>query len=619
MRPWRRFPWLPAALVAFATLAGTAAAEVPQTLHFQSYLTDRDGQPVFDTVELKIRLFDGPGADAEVLFEEAHDQEVEFGLLNAEIGSVETLDPTIFDGGAVYLEMQVNGEVLGPRHKLASVPYALRAANALSEDQIRDALHSELAPSDCSEGETVEKAADGSWTCAPMAAGPQGPQGDVGPVGPQGPAGPQGDTGAVGPTGPQGPQGTQGATGPQGAAGPQGPAGPKGDTGDAGAVGATGAQGPQGPKGDTGNTGAAGAQGPQGPKGDTGAVGATGPQGATGAAGPQGPQGATGAAGPQGPQGDPGPAGAVGATGAQGPAGSTGATGPQGPAGPAGDSRVYGAGTAGALTVSASTDWTVAPPTDGDFQFTNLTIDSGVTLVVPSGTVIRCTGTFTNNGTVVVADGAPGERWFGNPDGFPSVAGHSFGGGAALPSQTLRQILNPGSFAGGNGSRGNGSPDNDGGAAAGSLVIRAQGGIVNAGLISATGGDGQPGDGNDDGGGGGAGGFIVLASDVGITNSSLIDASGGDGANGDPGDCGGGGGGGGVVHLVSPNANGVGGVVLVSGGSAGTGICSCCGGPVGGALGGNGGRGADDSLSATAGSSGQLFRTETASAGALFL
>lgn len=59
------------------------------------------------------------------LFTETH-AGVQFsdGLANIEIGSVETLDPSIF-AQPLWMEIEVNGEVLTPRQKLLGSPYAM--------------------------------------------------------------------------------------------------------------------------------------------------------------------------------------------------------------------------------------------------------------------------------------------------------------------------------------------------------------------------------------------------------------------------------------------------------------------------------------------------------------
>src|SRR5712692_10304351 len=63
-----------------------------------------------------------------------------------------------------------------------------------------------------------------------------------------------------------------------------------------------------------------------------------------------------------------------------------------------------GDGSAGNLTVSVSQNWDTTPPVNPNFA--NITINSGQTLTVPAGTTIRCSGTFTNNGTLTVLTGA---------------------------------------------------------------------------------------------------------------------------------------------------------------------------------------------------------------------
>ncbi len=413
-----------------------------------------------------------------------------------------------------------------------------------------------------------------------------------------GPAGPKGDSGDAGPVGPQG---DPGPTGPQG---DPGPAGPQGDPG------------PAGPQGDPGPTGPQGDPGPTGPQGDPGP---TGPQGDPGPAGPQGDPG------PTGPQGDPGPAGP------QGDPGATGATGPAGPQGPAGaGSSAYGDGSAGNLVVAGNTDWSTTPPANGNFQFGNCTIGAGAVLTVPSGTVIRCSGSFTNQGTITVDFGVPALVWAGNLDPFPAERGLAMNtpgrGGAltgarAFPVPVLRNILNPGPYAGGNGERGNGSPDNDGGAGGGSLVILAEGGIMNSGLIAADGGDAPDPTCDCGAAGGGGGGFIILGAAANIDNGGgTIRCTGGDGgdalAGGD--DHGGGGGGGGVIHLLGPNGNSVGGALTVSGGAAGADRGNGSDAGSGSAMGGRGGDGGEDGFAPTAGSAGVIIRSQMADPGSLF-
>ncbi len=319
---------------------------------------------------------------------------------------------------------------------------------------------------------------------------------------------------------------------------------------------------------------------------------------------------------------------------------------PGGGSGPTG----YGDGSSGALVISTSQDWTDAggdAPANDSLQFTDFTINSGQTLTVPSGTVILCTGTFVNNGTLVVN---PGYQRSLTTALLTDVAKNEPGANRTAPGNwnvpgiphdrsTMRRLLNPGPIAGQQGGQGN--LFNVGGDGGGSLVIRCAGGISNNGSISASGSDAEAvGDGanciftvgctglagasdiDDDtrgGGGGGGGGLIILGS-AGTIVTGSIDLSGGNGANGGNSTVstsGGGGGGGGVLHLLGPAASTTSTAsVNVSGGTRGLStiasgaLCSneadtTCGitrsGGVGGSMGGRGGLGGSGSSGSNSG------------------
>jgi hypothetical protein len=344
-----------------------------------------------------------------------------------------------------------------------------------------------------------------------------------------------------------------------------------------------------------------------------------------------------------------------------GPGGATGATGVDG------QLRVYGNGSAGAKTVSADEHLgsALAVHEALNLQYTDFTVDSGKTLTVPSGTVIRCTGTFTNNGTIVVNAGTyganarglftnndyeearapahPGISGRGAGDGswtnLPSGSGDVLGGagGLGLDSVQAAFLLKPGSFGGGAGAAGGPSvltlsafppvvlDVNWGSSGGGSFVVVAKNGIVNKGAISANGSTGFG------GGGGGGGGVVILASQTSVSAAvgSAIEAKGGAGQNavgfhiadlsvGDVGAVGaGGGGGGGIVHLIAPTVSSNG-TITVTGGAKGStsgvtaGSAMRFGGGGGGACGGTGGQGgsisaAGAALEASAGNDGVYF------------
>lgn len=291
--------------------------------------------------------------------------------------------------------------------------------------------------------------------------------------------------------------------------------------------------------------------------------------------------------------------------GAQGPAGAPGAAGPQGPQGPAGALGQYGDGSAGAFNIASGNtlDLTTASGFNAlagrhPLQFTTLSISGN--LIVPSGTVIRCTGDVTISGTITVANGAEDS---GNGAPHPGVARSAPGvitGGTGMSLLSAAGLTYAPVAAGGAGDR---TINGTGGEGGGSIAIVSRGNINltaggninangNSAVNTATAGDVG-------GGGGGAGGIVILAAQGNITVSGSIRANGGAGASGvnanggTNGAGGGGGGGGGIIHLISSATATVTGTLQANGGAAGADAFSTnqTAGSGGGACGGNGGSG----------------------------
>ncbi len=327
--------------------------------------------------------------------------------------------------------------------------------------------------------------------------------------------------------------------------------------------------------------------------------------------------------------------GALGETGAPGTPGTPGSPGN---AGADGQLRIYGDGSAGARTVGADENWEDPLVAPTNFQFTDLTIVPGVTLTIPSGTVIRCTGTFTNNGTINVQGAATGADRDGTDAGTiePSVRNANPGlglspagsgelgpatstlsageGGDGMGQTAARQLVDPGPFGGGGGG---GGFAGTGGTGGGTLVVLAATAIRNQFAINADGLAGATGT------GGGGGGVVILASRGTVSHAgpATISAKGGDGSPSGVSDGAGGGGGGGIVHLLAP-ALVSDGTVTVDGGVAGaagaaasvTGDPRSAGGG-GGSCAGEGGNGGGVSTGGTpatavAGQAGHFLQTQ---------
>ncbi len=245
----------------------------------------------------------------------------------------------------------------------------------------------------------------------------------------------------------------------------------------------------------------------------------------------------------------------------------------------------YGDGSDGILDVAADTQ--LQPLRN----HTDVLIRAGVTVTVPSGTTIRCRGSFENRGTIVVLPGSPGG---GTPFATLSLGaqleaaaatverGDSFAaphvpaalnlqpvggakGGVGIGNAAYALPLSHYRHGGGGGSGTLGCLGGDGG---GLLRVIARGRVSNGGTIRAKGGSptfnrtGLVG-GEGGGGGGGGGGIVILASGTSVDNSApanvngpaapgTVDVGGGAGGTADPNGGGGGGGGGGLVVFCAP-------------------------------------------------------------------
>lgn len=288
----------------------------------------------------------------------------------------------------------------------------------------------------------------------------------------------------------------------------------------------------------------------------------------------------------------------------------------KGDAGADGSLRIYGDGSDGALAMASNTVSSVV-----NHQYTDVTINAGVTWTVPSGTVIRCTGSFTNNGTISVGTYAEGGRHgtiaagqltaqagaahpgigtsSASNGAFGTNASTTYGGGESggLSASQARQILKPGPLGGGGGGAGFLS----GASGGGTVTVLCKGAVVNNGTISANGastlvtlGDG-----------GGGGGIVILASQTSVTNSAsgTINVKGGNGSASMGSAGAGGGGGGGWSHFIAPVISSVGTIDFSAGlgGAATTNVSSSprFGGGCGGSSYGGGGLGAAVSVGGT--------------------
>jgi hypothetical protein len=125
------------AFLAAMTFGATAAAQVPTTIAFSGRLVDAEG-PVEGNVSISFRLFDQQSNGSET-WAETHSITAVDGVVLARLGSQSSGLEDQFDGDERWLEVEVNGEVLGPRTTISTVPYAFMSDYAV------DAGHADSA------------------------------------------------------------------------------------------------------------------------------------------------------------------------------------------------------------------------------------------------------------------------------------------------------------------------------------------------------------------------------------------------------------------------------------------------------------------------------------------
>jgi len=117
-------------LFALALLSSTGVAQFPHTMNYQVMLTDDLDQPLVDqSVQLVFRMYElefggSPG------WTETHNTTTNsIGVVSVILGSTNPLSFAEFPG-LLWLEVEVDGEIMSPRRELTAAPYAFDSFGA---------------------------------------------------------------------------------------------------------------------------------------------------------------------------------------------------------------------------------------------------------------------------------------------------------------------------------------------------------------------------------------------------------------------------------------------------------------------------------------------------------
>ncbi|MBN2187560.1 MAG: hypothetical protein JW732_08985 [Dehalococcoidia bacterium] len=118
-----------------ATPPAAAGDPVIARINYQGQLTDGQGNPLDGTYNMEFRVYDVELGGA-ALWSEPQAVAVVNSLFSVQLGQYVSFPADLFDGSDRYLEIVVNGEVLQPRQRLISIPYAIKAEKANDADTL---------------------------------------------------------------------------------------------------------------------------------------------------------------------------------------------------------------------------------------------------------------------------------------------------------------------------------------------------------------------------------------------------------------------------------------------------------------------------------------------------
>lgn len=110
------------------SLSSAAWASAPQLINYQGILTDGSGSPLSGTYSVQFTIYDA--LNTTVLWQETQSVTTDAsGLFNVLLGSITPLTEDRFEDETRFLGIKIGSDPeLSPRTRLASVPYAMRAA-----------------------------------------------------------------------------------------------------------------------------------------------------------------------------------------------------------------------------------------------------------------------------------------------------------------------------------------------------------------------------------------------------------------------------------------------------------------------------------------------------------
>jgi hypothetical protein len=130
------------AVAALLLLTSLCSAQFPQQINYQVMLTDDSDQPLADqSVQMVFRLYEEE-AGGLLFWTETQNVTTNFiGVASVVLGDVNPIN--FYTSGPMWLEVEVDGEIMTPRRQMTSAPYAWIALDALHAAEADHSVNSE--------------------------------------------------------------------------------------------------------------------------------------------------------------------------------------------------------------------------------------------------------------------------------------------------------------------------------------------------------------------------------------------------------------------------------------------------------------------------------------------
>ncbi|MFA5032629.1 MAG: hypothetical protein WC614_06390 [bacterium] len=125
------------------TLINKSVQTIPQEINYQGYLekkSDTLGLDIMGNFSMTFTLYNDSTTGSVLWNETQTSVPVIKGIFNVLLGSINPIPTSIFTGTPLWLETQIDSQILSPRKKLVSTPYAMRAEHSTYADTVKYAF-----------------------------------------------------------------------------------------------------------------------------------------------------------------------------------------------------------------------------------------------------------------------------------------------------------------------------------------------------------------------------------------------------------------------------------------------------------------------------------------------